>query len=164
MGTEADYPYTSAGGMSAGCAGHLCKALNAAVSDEWCISNCYSRGTKNCPPTMCDCSGKSEPVGAKITGFKRFPADEDQIAAALSTNGPIAIAVAAHAWSGYKSGVLSNCPATTVDHGVLLVGYTDSYWIIKNSWGERWGENGYIRLERGSNQCNMNSRALTATV
>jgi len=162
--TDTDYPYTSSGGMSAGCAGHLCKAINLAVSDAWCISNCYSRGTKNCPPTMCDCSGKDEPIGAKITGFQRFPADEDQIATALSKNGPIAIAVAADGWSGYRGGIMSNCRASTVDHGVLLVGYNDDYWIVKNSWGANWGESGFIRLKRGSNQCNMNSRALSAQV
>jgi len=162
--SDDDYPYTSAGGMSPGCAGHLCKALNAAVSDAWCISNCYSRGTKNCPPTMCDCSGKDEAFGAKITSFQRFPADEDQIATALSKNGPIAIAVAADSWSGYTGGIMSNCRASTVDHGVLLVGYADDYWIIKNSWGANWGESGFIRLKRGSNQCNMNSRALSAQV
>lgn len=160
--SEDDYPYTSAGGMSPGCAGHLCKALSAAVSDSWCISNCYARGTKNCPPTMCDCKSKEEPVGARITGFQRFPADEDQIATALMTNGPIAIAVAANGWSGYRSGIMSNCQASQVDHGVLLVGYTDDYWIVKNSWAASWGESGFIRLQRGSNQCNMNSRALSA--
>lgn len=50
-----------------------------------------------------------------------------------------------------------------VNHGVLLVGYgTDNstkpskdYWIIKNSWGSSWGEDGYLRLERGTNRCGI---------
>ncbi|KAJ1628227.1 hypothetical protein T492DRAFT_557800, partial [Pavlovales sp. CCMP2436] len=46
------------------------------------------------------------------------------------------------------------------DHAVYLVGYgTDPdgtpYWKVKNSWGEGWGENGYIRMLRGVNMCGI---------
>ena len=54
---------------------------------------------------------------------------------------------------------MAGCCDVTVDHAVLLVGYNTtgntSYWIIKNSWGAAWGEEGYLYLARGSNECGI---------
>jgi C1A family cysteine protease len=61
---------------------------------------------------------------------------------------PVSVAVDASVWSSYRSGILSNC-AKNVNHGVLLVGASDAFWKIKNSWGATWGESGFIRLARG---------------
>jgi C1A family cysteine protease len=69
------------------------------------------------------------------------------------TSRPISVAVDAAKWSPYKSGVFNSC-GTTLDHGVLLVGATDAYWKVKNSWSASWGESGYIRLARG-NTCGI---------
>lgn len=64
-------------------------------------------------------------------------------------DGPVAISVASHNWVSYGSGVFSCDSSASVDHAVLLIGYTSSYWIVKNQWGEDWGEDGYIRIARG---------------
>lgn len=73
------------------------------------------------------------------------------------TGRPISVAVDAANWSPYKSGVFSGC-GTSLDHGVLLVGVTDQYWRVKNSWTAGWGEQGFIRLARG-NTCGICNQA-----
>ncbi len=83
----------------------------------------------------------------RISGYVDVPGC-DNLANSLNQQ-PVAVAVDASNWSPYRSGVFSNC-ASSVNHGVLLVGSNSQYWTIKNSWGTTWGENGYIRLARGN--------------
>ncbi|XP_026502363.1 cathepsin W-like [Terrapene carolina triunguis] len=72
----------------------------------------------------------------------------------------------------YKKGIsqplVKSCSPDHVDHVVLLVGYGHvmdrRYWVIKNSWGEDWGEKGYYRLYRGRNACGITTFPVTATV
>ena len=70
---------------------------------------------------------------------------------------PVSVAIQANkrSFQLYQSGIYSDLECgTQLDHGVLVIGYgfdleTDiPYWIIKNSWGKEWGENGYIRIQR----------------
>jgi cathepsin L len=71
-------------------------------------------------------------------------------------DGPVAISLDASGWDSYSSGIYDSCSKdATVNHAVVLFGYgADSdmtkYWLIKNSWGESWGQSGYIRLLRHS--------------
>ena len=57
----------------------------------------------------------------------------------------------------YTGGIItSEACGTTLDHGVLVVGYgvddDTKYWIVKNSWSASWGENGYVRIERSDSE------------
>lgn len=70
---------------------------------------------------------------------------------------PISVAVDADDWDKYQSGVFNKC-RTRLNHGVTLVGMTDQYWKVKNSWSTSWGEMGYIRLARG-NTCGLCNQA-----
>ena len=60
------------------------------------------------------------------------------------------------------------CPTSKINHAVTLVGFGMDgnlpYWLIKNSWGTHWGENGYYRLVRGRGACGINLSAMTAIV
>jgi cathepsin L len=71
---------------------------------------------------------------------------------AVATRGSVAVVVAA-AWDNYGGGIfedgcLSWLGSCTLDHVVVIVGYTQDAWLVRNSWGENWGESGYIRLTR----------------
>jgi len=91
---------------------------------------------------------------ATIDNFVRMPTnDYNAHMTTVATYGPIAISVAASAFQFYSSGVYNGNCGTTVNHAVVIVGYgvdpkAGPYWIIKNSWGKRWGEAGYIRVMR----------------
>lgn len=74
---------------------------------------------------------------------------------------PVSVAIEADqiSFQLYNGGVMTGTCGTQLDHGVLAVGFgTDggnSYWKVKNSWGESWGESGYIRMVKGQNQCGI---------
>jgi len=104
-------------------------------------------------------------------GYKDVTANSlSSMEAAVSVQ-PVSVAIQANqlAFQNYKSGVLldnGKC-GTNLDHGVLAVGfgYDDTlkvaYWKVKNSWGPKWGENGYIRLQRvdGAGVCGINMQS-----
>ena len=81
-----------------------------------------------------------------INSFANAPENsEAQLAAAVSLT-PTAVAIEADqpAFQQYKSGVFSATCGTKLDHGVLVVGFTATTWIVKNSWGAAWGEKGAL--------------------
>ncbi|XP_057658153.1 procathepsin L-like [Diorhabda carinulata] len=91
--------------------------------------------------------------------------NEDDLQTAVAKIGPTSVAIqASFLFQFYGGGILddSSCGNTIQDmnHGVLVVGYgtedTNDYWIVKNSWGGTWGEDGYIRMSRNKgNQCGI---------
>ena len=81
---------------------------------------------------------------------------EDQFEWLLHAYGPIAVGVDSTQWDNYKGGTFKHTMCTNdIDHAVTIVGYTADTWIVKNSWGTDWGDEGYIYLERGHNTCGV---------
>mmetsp|Transcript_42196 Transcript_42196/g.49303 ORF Transcript_42196/g.49303 Transcript_42196/m.49303 type:complete len:420 (+) Transcript_42196:93-1352(+) len=113
------------------------------------------RGTKRDGP---DPKGITGAV-ATIDGYSILPSnDYHALLNAVAQHGPVAVAVAASSWGAYEGGVYQADPQDEtnyeINHGVVVVGYgvdEDTkldYWLVRNSWGPKFGELGYIRILR----------------
>ncbi|KAK4487491.1 hypothetical protein RD792_005862 [Penstemon davidsonii] len=105
------------------------------------------------------CDKKKEAHVAKISSYEKIPADNEAALMKAVANQPIAVSLDASgpSFQFYSSGVFTGQCGTTLNHGVTVVGYgTENgklkYWIIKNSWGTTWGEEGYMRLQRDTDE------------
>ena len=76
----------------------------------------------------------------------------DNLVSSLKFGPPSVIADASN-WFSYQSGIFNAC-GTIANHAVLVVAYHEGYWTVKNSWGNKWGESGFIRLAPG-NTCQI---------
>eukprot|EP00178_Gracilaria_changii_P004244 TRINITY_DN1665_c0_g1_i2.p1 TRINITY_DN1665_c0_g1~~TRINITY_DN1665_c0_g1_i2.p1 ORF type:complete len:132 (-),score=12.78 TRINITY_DN1665_c0_g1_i2:1056-1451(-) len=84
-----------------------------------------------------------------------------QLKEILYQHGPVSIGLYANTgFNYYSSGIYSGCPSNSqyfINHAVLLVGYTsEGHWIVKNSWGADWGDEGFIIIHKDHN-CGLTS-------
>lgn len=100
------------------------------------------------------CSLSTLKPAANISGFVTLPKNDYKALLTAVARHPVAVSVDA-SWSDYESGIFpASEGGTHIDHAVQLVGYGEDdqfgekYWLVRNSWGPNWGEDGYIRLER----------------
>ena len=105
------------------------------------------------------CSYNPDDGIAIIKDYYALSRDETCMAVYVQTYGPAAAAVNADSWDYYGGGLWTaeDCGYGVIDHAVQIVGVNipDGYWIIRNTWGTNWGEDGYIYLEFGVNACNI---------
>jgi len=146
--------------QSSGCNGGL---------EEWAFKYVIKQGShgidtqSSYPYTArdgsCDTSktGDDQDVCVTITGQTTISHTEAALQQALAQVGPINLGVAASSWSHYSGGIFDEACNGGINHAVLGVGYDSNagYWIVKNSWGTSWGEDGYIRLVQGKNICSV---------
>ncbi|GAA0159486.1 hypothetical protein Leryth_012800 [Lithospermum erythrorhizon] len=124
---------------------------------EFIVKNNGIAGEAGYPYKAVDstCNKKDEsPVAATIKGYEKVPANSEAALLKAVANQPISVSIDASGFDFqfYSSGVFTGQCGTDLDHGVTAVGYgtngTMNYWLVKNSWGTSWGEEGYIRMQR----------------
>jgi len=118
------------------------------------------------------CTFNQSKVKVQLNGFKDIDSNEETIKKVVFENGPLSVAVNATPFQFYTGGILTptvqSCNPQQLNHGVVIVGYGSengkNFWIIRNSWGAKWGEQGYIRLARGIGACGVNTHVSTSVL
>ncbi|XP_060600456.1 procathepsin L-like [Ruditapes philippinarum] len=119
-------------------------------------------------PRVDKCSFENKYVIANMTSCRSIlPSSERDLLIAVALEGPVSVAIDASqkSFQSYRSGVYDDPTCTNkLNHAVLIVGYGtengQDYWLVKNSWGAQWGENGYIRIARNkNNMCGIANKA-----
>merc|ERR1719265_1110795 len=101
-------------------------------------------------------SGAGALPGISIQGWKKIEENNahEMMKHIVSVGPLVASVVGDPSLQSYSSGVIDKCPSPVIDHAVLMMGYgmdrnqDMKYWKIRNSWGTKWGEKGYFRLQR----------------
>uniref|UniRef100_A0A7S4LPA9 Uncharacterized protein n=1 Tax=Oxyrrhis marina TaxID=2969 RepID=A0A7S4LPA9_OXYMA len=146
-----------------GCNGGLMdSAFKYAEANALCTEESYPyKGTDgSCQASSCS-TGLAK---GSVSGYKDVSSDSEQDMMSAVAQQPVSIAIEADrsVFQLYSGGVLTGACGSSLDHGVLAVGYgtlsgTD-YWKVKNSWGSTWGMSGYVLLQRGkggSGECGL---------
>jgi len=175
QGCDGGFPYLIAGKY----------AQDFGVVEEQCYPY-LGKNQDKCEPTLPNCQrthvAKYEYVGGYYGGCS-----EEKMMQELVNNGPLAVAIEVYPdFQQYKSGIYHHVesikahwlkqsssegynPFELTNHAVLAVGYgeevnknsdqVEKYWIVKNSWGEQWGEQGFVRIRRGTDEIAIESLA-----
>mmetsp|Transcript_76612 Transcript_76612/g.224886 ORF Transcript_76612/g.224886 Transcript_76612/m.224886 type:complete len:433 (+) Transcript_76612:92-1390(+) len=112
----------------------------------------YRARTGTCPQAPLTGAWRSA-KRARVDGWSQLPSNQlEPLKSALVQQGPVVVAVDGNNWFNYDSGVFDSCEKDAIlGHAVLAKGFGEDggkkYWLIQNSWGSDWGENGHIRMK-----------------
>ncbi|XP_016407928.1 cathepsin O [Sinocyclocheilus rhinocerous] len=89
-----------------------------------------------------------------------FSGQEEVMMSVLVESGPLVVIVDAISWQDYLGGIIQHhCSSHNANHAVLITGYDTTgevpYWIVRNSWGTSWGDNGYAYIKIGNDMCGI---------
>ncbi|XP_041800125.1 cathepsin O isoform X2 [Chelmon rostratus] len=100
--------------------------------------------------------------GVSVKNFTAhdFSGQEEAMMGQLVKHGPLVAIVDAVSWQDYLGGIIQHhCSSQWSNHAVLVVGYNTTgdipYWIVQNSWGSTWGNEGYVYIKIGGNVCGI---------
>ncbi|EHA8586675.1 Senescence-specific cysteine protease SAG39 [Cocos nucifera] len=140
-------------GVNSGCSGGF-----MSQAFDFVLQNHGLTSEKNYPyhgsQGPCQTVELSDHVGT-ISGYRNVTANCEQSLLQAVASRPVSAAIDAggFAFQFYSEGVFTGPCGMYLNHGVTVVGYEtageEKYWMVKNSWGTEWGEQGYIRMRRG---------------
>ena len=135
-----------------------CNTLGYGCDGGWfAFAMCKSPGAmlESCFPYKAvdaPCSYCANPTRYYLASYGSVSTTTSKIKQAIMTYGSVAAAVYVNSYfQAYRSGVFSGCQSGTVNHAIVLCGWDDAKgaWLLKNSWGTGWGENGFMWIKYG---------------
>nr|ABU93319.1 cathepsin B10 cysteine protease [Monocercomonoides sp. PA] len=140
--------------------------LTTGITTESCWP--YRSGSGRIPSCPHRCVNGSVLQRNTINNYRRL--DSSELQDELYNNGPIQVTYVVYEdFFYYSKGIYKHLSGNKVGgHAVVLMGWGIEdgvkYWLVQNSWGYEWGEQGYFRILRGSNECGIESSAYAGDV
>jgi cathepsin B len=134
--------------------------VSSGIPSDECVP--YTSGGGGVEPCPAKCVDGTTPSVHKYDSWSYY-IGVNQIMAAVSANGPVAVSMAVYQdFFYYTSGVYKWDKRSGLAgyHAIKLLGYSPDYWIVANSWGTGWGQKGYFLITKGTNECGIELGAL----